>query len=201
MRKKSFTLSIGMLIVYVFFSAVIIVLAAILIGRSFKDPTLKYYQGAYNYNVNDLCEVVGMADYVFAARVVMKNKTTYNALTATKIGGIHTEGFPITSYTVVVERNIKGALLTEQEIIIYKDGGISKNGNNIMLATDDILPEPGKTYIFSAFTQPNGDLLIAGSRSTVEYRYSKYLEFLDAYLRRVEFERERFVSPYAVNKK
>ena len=196
MKKKSVTISIGMLIVYVVASAGIIILAAYLIGRYFKEAELKYVTQHYEYDAASLNEVVGMADYVFSARVIMRNKTEYSSSLDNRVGGVNEGGFPRTIYTVIVDKNLKGVLPIGEEIRIYKDGGVTRNGNTLLLVEGDTLPEAGKTYIFSAIAQPNGELLVAGLNSNNEYKYSKYLEYVDAVLRSREIERVRHTSRY-----
>lgn len=82
-------------------------------------------------------------------------------------GNVVEIGTPYTHYTVQVVENLKGTLQTEQTIRLVKDGGIEQNQKFLCLHEDDVLPEAGSAYIFRAYTQEDGSLLVSGPNSNI----------------------------------
>ena len=74
---------------------------------------------------------------------------------------------PYTNYSVQVEENLKGELTQEEEIIITKDGGITKDGKEYELCSDDVLPVAGETYVFYIYAREDGSNLVSGPNSTL----------------------------------
>ena len=111
-----------------------------------------------------------------------------------------------TNYTVNVIENIKGELVTEQSISITKQGGVSENQDAVYVFENDELPVANNTYIFLAYAQEDGSLLISGPNSNVLYNNaetysttstSAYQEYKTAVENEViPVERERFTSVY-----
>ena len=108
---------------------------------------------------------------------------------------------PYTHYTIRVIKNIKGELPTEENILLIKCGGRSKDGQMILYENDQLLVE-NSTYIFAACVQPDGSLLISGpnlseiidepklsSKEVKEETLGKYVEM---YKQEVKYDRERF---------
>lgn len=50
----------------------------------------------------------------------------------------------------------------DKEIVLQKQGGIREDGSAYDVFEDDQLPEVGNIYIFTAYTQDDGSLLVAG---------------------------------------
>lgn len=126
-------------------------------------------QASFVYNPYNLNESVGIADYVFAGKVVSNDGTEYRypVPLEDENGNVVETGTPYTHYTVQIIENIKGVLQTEKAIPLVKDGGIEQNRKSICLHEDDILPEVGENYIFRAYTQEDGSLLISGPNSNI----------------------------------
>ena len=171
-----------------------------------------YIEGSFAINYNDLNQVVGSADYVFVGTVESDEGTVYKDYVTmeTENGGTKEVGTPYSNYMVTVIENIKGNLITEKPIPVQKSGGLSKDGTTIYLYEGDELPVVGGTYIFFAYAQQDGSLLISGPISNVDLNtksiaaegadsYKKltdYHEILEAYENQVEDERIRFKSSY-----
>jgi hypothetical protein len=131
-----------------------------------KHRAKVYMEGSFSINMDDPRATVGDADYVFLARVDKKGKTVYkNKVQIETENGTKEIATPYTNYKVTVLKNIKGSLQTDQSIPVQKAGGIDKKGESIVTFEDDALPEVGKTYVFLAYVQDDGSLLISGPHS------------------------------------
>ena len=97
------------------------------------------------------------------------NRTEYrNVITTEDEKGNPKEvGSPYTNYTIQVLENIKGELITDKPIPIVKQGGISEKQDAIYLFENDSLPSENSIYIFLAYAQEDGSLLISGPNSNV----------------------------------
>lgn len=88
-------------------------------------------------------------------------------------------------FQVQVVKNIKGELPTET--IVYKHGGHFINGNEVIVKADDEsytpMPEVGKQYLFLAFEQESGEVIIADYYGNVDYtnneKVSEILQYID----------------------
>ena len=117
-------------------------------------------QASYVFDVFNPQEVVGMADYVFIGYVDSKDGTEHLVPESSM-------GWPITVYTITVVENIKGELITDEPIQVYKDGGLARDRSCICLYEGDTLPEEGKLYLFSAMTGETGQLSCSGPNSSI----------------------------------
>ncbi|MBC1534285.1 cell surface protein [Listeria seeligeri] len=135
-----------------------------------KIPTYSI-QADYTVNVDNPNEVVGDSDYVFVGKVKSETGTTYkNKVPLEKEDGtVGYVGEAFTHYEVEVLSNLKNELVTNQVIPIDKQGGIREDGSAYDVFDDDQLPEAGKVYIFTAYTQDDGSLLVAGANSTISF--------------------------------
>lgn len=88
-------------------------------------------------------------------------------------------------FQVQVVKNIKGELPTETTV--YKHGGHFINGNEVIVKADDEsytpMPEVGKQYLFLAFEQESGEVIIADYYGNVDYtnneKVSEILQYID----------------------
>ena len=88
-------------------------------------------------------------------------------------------------FQVQVVKNIKGELPTETTV--YKHGGHFINGNEVTVKADDEsytpMPEVGKQYLFLAFEQESGEVIIADYYGNVDYtnneKVSEILQYID----------------------
>jgi hypothetical protein len=154
----------------------------------------------------NLPEFTGSVDYVFVAKV-------------NRVEGVVSSppdsGYSQIVYSAQVVENIKGELITDQPIHFKRAGDISHSGTYYPIIYNDVLPEVGQTYIFYAYAQPDGSLLMSGETSatlltSLNYfeaampsalqNAPEFVEAIDAYHNQIEdrFELERFVSIYDV---
>lgn len=147
------------------------------------------------YDITKLENVVGYSDYVFIGKVEKYINTSY----------ISNSNMPLTEYSVKVLHNIKGELT--EDIILFKDGGISKKYNNFIIFRGDLLPKVGEIYFFSVYALKDGTLR-AGSgpssniHSRSDYTHDEnYKTVMDAFANQnIEiYIRERYISKYDKN--
>jgi hypothetical protein len=105
------------------------------------EMDVKYYTASFVIDETDLTQVTTYASYVFIAKVISYDKTEY-------LNG--DAELPLTFYSVQVLENIKGNLITDENIELKKAGGLIKNSTKFSICQDDILPEQGGTYLFAA---------------------------------------------------
>lgn len=152
-----------------------------------------YMQGSKVIDVNSKSEMIGIADYVFVAKVndFVETKYLYSS--------------PISVYSVTVVENIKGNLKKNEPIELYKDGGVTEDGKMIMLYENDFLPEKDNYYIFFASAQKDGWIGISGENTNILINAStedeiqsseEYKSVMNALKDEVKFERERYRSKY-----
>lgn len=167
-------------------------------------------RASFVYDTDNMQEAVGICDYVFIGEVVSCDSTEYrNIITMEDESGNPKEvGSPYTNYTINVIENIKGELTTEQSIIITKQGGISQTQDAVYVFEDDELPVANNTYIFLAYAQEDGSLLVSGPNSNILFdttttytktsnsEYEKYKNAVENEI--VPVDRERFTSTYEV---
>ncbi len=128
-------------------------------GSNIKKPNRKEIseiQGCYTIDVYSYAERAGAADYVIVGKVMEELGTEYRF-----------SSMPYTNYSVQVEENLKGELTQEEEIVVTKDGGLTKDGKEYELCSDDVLPVAGETYVFYIYAQEDGSNLVAGPNSTL----------------------------------
>lgn len=129
-------------------------------------------EGSFIIDVYDQRELIGSADYVFVGQVISKDGYDYrDPVTIDKDGEMVTLTSPYTNYTVQVLENIKGNLMTDRSIPIAKDSGLSEDGSCYVLYENDEFPIENEIYIFYAFAQSDGSLLLAGPNSNIKIEY------------------------------
>lgn len=122
-----------------------------------NEPVIERITADYRIDVYNPRAVVGDVDYVFVGYVNEIKDTEYKFQLNN----------PYTNYSVTILENIKGNLVKNEPITIQKDGGISKDGDYILIFEDDYLPELGKLYIFTVYVQDDGCLLVSGPNSSI----------------------------------
>ncbi|MCK2001011.1 cell surface protein [[Brevibacterium] frigoritolerans] len=131
-----------------------------------KNLKVIQMDGTFAVDVDNRNETVGDADYVFIGRVDEDVDTLYkDPVTIETSDGAKEVSTPYTNYQVTVLQNIKGDLVTDTFIPIQKAGGINEDGSSVFLYEDDTLPEEGKSYVFLAYAQDDGSLLVSGPNS------------------------------------
>lgn len=128
-----------------------------------------HIRGSYIIDTSDPRQLAGDAGYVFVATVEDYHTEYLDPATLeSESGGTKVVKNPYTSYTVQVIENIKGELTTAQPISLLKRGGLAENKRAYYIFENDFLPEVGGTYIFYAYGQKDGSLLVSGPNSNVE---------------------------------
>jgi hypothetical protein len=146
-----------------------------------------------NYHLEN---VIGYNDYVFIGKVSEYKETITNT----------PSGMPKTIYSVRVIENIKGNLIIDNDIEIYKGGGLSEDYKWKVMYEDDFFPEEEKYYIFFAYAIEDNNTYINGRNSNIflpsgeNYtRDDDYISCINAYENQIAFDRERYMSKYDVN--
>lgn len=106
-----------------------------------EQMKLDYYNASYVIDETDLTQVTTLASYVFVADVVSYEKTEYLN---------DEDDSPLTFYKIRVHENIKGELCTDADIELKKAGGLIRGTDTFSISVGDVLPQPGKTYLFAA---------------------------------------------------
>ncbi|MDR2945071.1 MAG: hypothetical protein LBU81_08375 [Methanosarcinales archaeon] len=180
---------------------------------------VNYLQNSYVIDVENPAELVGDADYVFVAEIEKLTGTAYRfpVMILDEDGKEIEATTPFTEYQVSVIQNIKGDLVLNQTIPLQKKGGISKDNKTYTIPAGDFLPKEGTVYIFLAYAQDDGSLVVSGRNSVIELdkdtdsemiqkNYdrlrsdSQILTFQKAYENQILRDREHSVSIYDVSK-
>ncbi|MFC6315611.1 hypothetical protein ACFQHW_08560 [Lapidilactobacillus achengensis] len=134
-----------------------------------ENPPTHTIQGDYNINVTDPKAVVGSGNYVFVGKVTELTGTTYEDKVPLERanGSVEYVGSAYTQYQVKVLTNLKNKLITNKPINLAKQGGLREDKTAYDLFENDTLPQAGKTYLFIAYTQQDGSLLVSGPNSNV----------------------------------
>ena len=131
----------------------------------------------------------GAVDYIFAG--------TVTRILSNKITASNTKS----RYAIQVDENIKGEL---KEIVeAYKVGGVRKDGLVLLVESDrrqdSGLPEEGKSYVFMAYAQEDGTLLLSEFFDDRECNEALIEEYREYYENEIPFERERYRSKYDIS--
>ena len=141
-----------------------------------------YYScSSYFIDVNSLSATTNHADYVFVGTIseyLDESYKNYEHMTDLN-GNTVMWGEPYTNYQVSVLQNIKGNL--SGNIFIQKFGGLDQSGDFYIIPEGDIILEEGNTYIFFAYEQDDGSLIVRGKNSTLAYTQQIEQNVLSAY--------------------
>ena len=168
-----------------------------------NDLPITNIHGSYVVNPHNTEALIGMVDYVFVGKVTELNETQYkNVVTFKNDDGTERKaGTPYTVYTIEITENIKGSLPTENPIVIAKKGGLAIDEKSVYLFENDVLPQVGCSYVFLAYAQKDGSLLVSGANSNIlieEGDTSVIDEYRAAYENEIPYERPRYTSIYEV---
>lgn len=125
-------------------------------AKDISTYPVTYVNASYSVDRDDLHSFLEEADYVFVGHVDAMKGTTFG----------YTD-LPETKYEITVLENLKSELVTGVPIPMMKTGGVDEGNGVVVLETGDFLPEVGKDYIFLAYAQENGSLLIVGYGANV----------------------------------
>lgn len=126
---------------------------------------------SFDYNPDDINQLVYSQQYVFVGRV--------EEYIGAKYTGEHREDVK-SIYSVKVLENLKGELITSDNIMLETMGGLVKDTDMFVVYEEFALPAVGETYVFSAFNC-EGDLLCHSAYVGSDYKNGNvYKEFVDA---------------------
>lgn len=130
---------------------------------------IEVMKGSFVYDTDNVREAIGIVDYVFVGNVLSNDGTHYEDIVTMedKNGKPKEVGTPYTDFTIQVLKNIKGELQTDNPIKLIKHGGVAQNQKSVFVFENDCMPEKGQTYIFLAYAQPDGSLLVSGPNSNI----------------------------------
>lgn len=131
-------------------------------------PTYRI-KASYGINVDDPKALVASADYSFVGIVKRETGTSYQNLIPLEQADGTTKkmGEAYTHYTVQVLANLKNKLVTERSIKVTKQGGIREDHSAYDVLAGDSLLKTDQAYVFNAYAQADGTLLVSGKNSTV----------------------------------
>ena len=139
----------------------------------------------------DLYAYVGVVDYVFVGTV---EEIVQNVI-PDEPGGSDED---LSVYKIRVDENLKGELV--ENIECSKHGGLRKDGTMMLVfsdrSNDSGLPEKGSQYIFLAYAQPDGSLMLSEFFDNRPYDDELLQEYLDYCNNEIPFDRTRFVSDF-----
>lgn len=152
---------------------------------------------SYSCDVEDLRSLVGNADYVFVGKIESNDGYCYeNPIEKETEDGNILLYDTYTNYSVKVITNIKGKLKESSSISIKKWGGLDYYNDFYHVVENDVLPENGNTYIFTAYVQVDGTLLVSGAYSNIpldeENGEQQIKAFKKAYKYEEKFNRKRY---------
>ena len=126
------------------------------------------YYASYAYDNSTPEKAIGGVDYVFVGKVNKIIRTEYKFPTQSVIDGeIKTVYMPYTIYNVTVTDNIKGELITNTNIELSQMGGLKEDEQSYLFLKGMGLLSNENYYIFLAYTQEDGTLLIDNANSIV----------------------------------
>lgn len=122
----------------------------------------------YAINVDKPAVIVQSADMTFVGTLKTQDATTY----ADKVpmentdGSTEMVGTAYTHYTVDVKKVLKGDIKLGTNKIV-KTGGIREDKSAIDVLEGDFMPKVGSTYVFNAYVQDDGTILLSGQNSNM----------------------------------
>lgn len=140
-------------------------------NQSINSYDVVEMKSTYSIDTADLTEVVKDADLIFVATVDSINETDYRHPVEVRDEQENLEEViysPYTNYSVTVLSSISGEFDPSQKLSIYKTGGIEQNQQFVEVLEGDELPEVGNSYVFTAYIQDDGSLLVSGINSNRE---------------------------------
>lgn len=126
--------------------------------------TINTIKGSYAFDHDDYLYYLREVDYVFVGKIEKNIGTEYieeETMEEKKTGT------PYTKYQVSVSKVLKGDITSGETLYVKKLGGISSDQKEYYICEEDNIPKEEKYYIFMAYAQKNGELLVAGKNSTI----------------------------------
>lgn len=141
-------------------------LIGVVIYQLKKEPDYKIntIQGSYAFDHDDYVYYLREVDYAFVGKIEENLGTEY--IEEETMEEKET-GTPYTKYQVSVSKIIKGDIEGGETLYVKKMGGLSKDKKEYYLCEEDNIPKEEEYYVFMAYAQKNGELLVAGKNSTI----------------------------------
>ncbi len=151
MKNKILKIVLKAIIIICIISIIILVINKLRTNKELElDPNLpiNYVYPFYAYTFATPEETVGIADYVFVAKVNSIKRIDYRNPVTTSI--IKTTYDPYTIYDITVIENIKGELIKTENIELEQKGGLEKDGKSYVFPEGMGLLNVGEYYIILA---------------------------------------------------
>lgn len=152
--------------------------------EKYKDLPIIYNPICLGYDTSTSERAVGVADYVFVAKVNSILRTEYQFPVKTTIDGIaKTVYMPYTVYSVTVTQNIKGELVKSKDIEVMQYGGLEEDTKSYTFGEGMGFLNVGEYYILLVNTNNNEDNFIIDSPDSVVSlgKTEKNNEIINAY--------------------
>lgn len=126
-------------------------------SKDYKDLPINYTEACYAYDTSTPEKAIGVADYVFIAKINSILRTEYR---------FGTQG-PYTVYSATVIQNIKGEIIKNENIEIVLHGGLNKDKSSYSFMSGMDFLNVGEYYILLPYTASDGRLGISNRTSIV----------------------------------
>ncbi len=154
-----------------------------------------YSESSYFIDVDNFKDLAGHADYVFVGEVSNQSGEEYkNVVKLEGEDGEYEWGDAYTNYGINVVENLKGSL--NSDIILQQFGGLDQSGQFYSIPSGTSLLTERETYIFFAYAQEDGTLLVKGKNSALVCDQNVLEEVKNAVENQTVFDRDRFTSNY-----
>ena len=157
MKNKILKIVLKAIIIICIILVIILVINKLRANKELElDPNLpiNYVYPSYAYTFATPEETVGIADYVFVAKVNSIKRTDYrNPVTKEVVadGSVTKTTYdPYTIYDITVIENIKGELIKNENIELEQRGGLEKDGKSYTFMENMGLLNVGEYYIILA---------------------------------------------------
>lgn len=166
----------------------------------------------WTYSTSTPEMAVGAHQYVFVAKVNKILRTEYKNPVELKTGFLKKEIItdPYTVYSISVIKNIKGELITSEELEYRQFGGISEDGDSYTFTDGVTLLDENEYYILMADTSEKDEYTLIGSKPNTRIELGNEEEFelneneiiekyVEAYKNQYKYDIDNIMSKYDVN--
>lgn len=135
----------------------------------YKELPIYYNDAVYQYDTSTPEKTVGVADYVFVAKINKILRTEYRFPMKVTVDGIEKTIYdPFTVYDVTIIQNIKGEITEKRNVEVVQYGGLNADKTSYSFMEDMGLLNVGEYYILLACASPEtGELRIEEESSVV----------------------------------
>ncbi len=145
-----------------------------------KMVSVSLIRANYEYDIRDINQIIDKVDYIFVGEVKDIKGYDYQNPVCVELenGEIKTIYDTYTNYEILVKDCYKGKLDNHCLQRIQKRGGLEYTGDSIAIMENDILPDIGKTYLFFAYKQSDGTILVSGENSNILLTESNFEQLI-----------------------